>query len=423
MWQDWTIIQAEKLNQDLDIYIGCMTGTSADSTADFTAVAFDEDGLPICFKNCPIRIPEALGDTLLKLSKSDRAKTLRCDGSQAESQLTKFLAAAFLKVIKKIGLENYAKEKIILSPHGQALDHKPNDIDFYTDIIINGPILAQQTGYKTVTQHRQAPLAVSMAAPLAPVLIKKLFADGDKNVVLINGGGIANIAVLLKHNPEMIIGFDTGPANGPIDALVQYMVNNNLLDDVPIGLRDIIEKNKFDVDGQLAQEGSIITSLYEELSKHEFFKRSYQQKSADRAEFGLERWVFPSIEKLKLDNYCWADIITTVSAVIADSVANAVLNALPKTKLVEPTRIIHYGGMNYNQYLMDRIEDNLQKNGTFEFVDMQLLGYEPDFFESLLMAYLGYCAHQHIAINLAYCARSKDINPYAIPGVVAYPVT
>ena len=44
----------------------------------------------------------------------------------------------------------------------------------------------------------------------------------DKNTVLLNGGGIANIAVLLEDNPHALVGFDTGPANGPIDEVMQH---------------------------------------------------------------------------------------------------------------------------------------------------------------------------------------------------------
>lgn len=277
MWEKWKVIQSQKLNKELEIYIGCMTGTSVDSSADFTAAAFDEDGMPICFQNHSILLPEDLRENLLALSKTDSSKTLRQDGCIAESKLTKFLGNAFQEVIHELNLINYPKEKIILSPHGQAIDHKPNHEEFYTDIITNGPMLAQKTGYKVVTNHRQAPLVISMAAPLAPVLIKKLFYDAEKNTILLNGGGIANIAVMLKDNPQKIIGYDTGPANGPIDALIQYIAKYKL-SDVPDSLKEDIRSYQYDNDGKIAKTGNIIAALSRQLFQHEYFMRNITKK-------------------------------------------------------------------------------------------------------------------------------------------------
>ena len=287
MWDNWEILQPKKLSANLDIYIGCMTGTSADNTADFTAATFDTEGMPICFKNFPITIPEQLNLHLLTLSKANRTEILRTEANRLETQLTNFFVDAFLIVIKKLNLLHYPKTKIILSPHGQTLEHNPLDKNYYTDIIVNGPMLAQKTGYKVVTQHRQAPLVVSMAAPLAPVLIKKLFFDPQKNVVLINGGGIANITILNKNDPTKIIGYDTGPANAPIDSLIHYLLDQNLINVIPELLRKPISEHRFDVDGKLAESGAIIPKLYKALRAHEYFSRKVKAKSADRADFDI----------------------------------------------------------------------------------------------------------------------------------------
>jgi len=400
MWDNWTVLQYDKLTETPMIYIGCMTGTSVDGIADFTAAVFDETGLPICYRNCSQQLPSDLNQTLLIFSQSDSHENLRAEICRLETQFTQYLVRAFFDVIKALALDNYPKDKVILSPHGQAIDHQPYETHYYTDIIVNGAMLAQMTGYRVVTEHRQAPLVVSMAAPLAPVLIKKLFASSDYNTILLNGGGIANIAVLLKEDPKKIIGFDTGPANGPIDEVVQHYFDK-----------------PYDVDGKIAKSGELIPTLYKQLLHHEYFKRDIRQKSADRATFNVRRWIMPAINTTELENYAWQDIITTISCVIADSVADAIIDVVPS----DNNRLIYYGGMSHNAFIMDRIQTHLKEKIAIDVINMRDLNYDPDFFESLLMAYFGYCAYWHLAIDLSYCAREGVKKPVAIPGVVAYP--
>jgi anhydro-N-acetylmuramic acid kinase len=420
MWQQWTLLQENKLIPTPEVYIGCMTGTSADSTADFTAAVFDDQGNPIAYRNCPITLSTKLADSLRHLSTTDRNTTPRRIVCQIESQLTDFLIMAYHDVIAQLGLADYPKEKIILSPHGQAIDHQPNDENFYSDIIVNGPMLSQLSGYKVVTQHRQAPLAVSMAAPLAPVLIKKIFHNPKSDVILLNGGGIANIAVLPKDNPNDIIGFDTGPANGPIDEIVRHIISNTP-EIIPAALQKEILQHQFDINGQLANLAKAIPALYQQLLQHPYFAKNYRQKSADRADFSLQQWILPSINRTGLTNYSWLDVITTVEDVIADSIVNAIKEVLSNNSKQAAYQLIHYGGMSHNHYIMARIKKQLQKIAHIEFINMTDLNYQPDFFESLLMAYLGFCANNKIAIDLSYCARNDATKPFAIPGVVAYP--
>lgn len=130
----------------------------------------------------------------------------------------------------------------------------------------------------------------------------------------------------------------------------------------------------------------------------------------------------PSINAIELKNFSWIDIITTVSSVVADTITSAIL-AESDCRQESITKLIHYGGMSHNSYIVERIKTTLLENGGFEFIEMTRLNYDPDYFESLLMAYLGFCANNRVAINLSYCLRPDIFDPYAIPGTVSFPTT
>ena len=53
--------------------------------------------------------------------------------------------------------------------------------------------------------------------------------------------------------------------------------------------------------------------------------RDIKLKSADRADFDLKIWLLPAIQQLHLTHFSWLDIITTVSAVVADSIVESVI--------------------------------------------------------------------------------------------------
>ena len=168
MWQPWSQVNNTPIPAQPVIYLGCMTGTSVDRYADFTAVIFDDQGKPIAYRNTQVQIiPSALLSKLLSLSTCQQDALVNYDIATIERQFTVFLAKAYQQVIAQFSLTNYPQEKIILSPHGQTILHKPEQN--ITRQLLDGPFLSPLTGYSVVHSHRQACLQVSHAAPLAPV--------------------------------------------------------------------------------------------------------------------------------------------------------------------------------------------------------------------------------------------------------------
>lgn len=402
------------------IYIGCMTGTSADKLADFSAARFDHNGNMIAHQNIAIAIPSKVHKVLVAITTKPIATITALQRAEAEVQLTLFLSKAFSDVIRQLGLQDYPSDKIVLSPHGQTINHQPFAAYPVCDILLNAELLCMETGYRVVGRHRQAALAVSAAAPLAPVLLQHLLYHPQKNTVVINGGGIANITLIPADQNQPIEGYDTGPANAPIDRLVQYF----LTDDqslVPDDLLQNILHYQCDYKGLWAMRGRCVSSAYEQLFDHEYFSRPNRKKSADKSQFDLD-WI---LSCFNIKTTTPADMIATVSMVVADSISRSVLSHHCQFLAGDiDCQVILYGGICHNAFVYNRIKQTISAENAGAVMLMQDFGYDADFIESLLMAYLGFCAVNHIAIDLSYCARiaCKDKKPYAIPGTVVYPV-
>ena len=89
----------------------------------------------------------------------------------------------------------------------------------------------------------------------------------------LNLGGIANLTVMPARCPaESVYGFDTGPANMIMDALVREFSRG---------------KKHFDAEGRWAAKGRVIEPLLQELLAHSFFAER-PPKSAGREQFGAE---------------------------------------------------------------------------------------------------------------------------------------
>ncbi len=387
------------------IYIGCMTGTSADAVADFTAAIFTPDGSIHNHSNQAVKLPPAL-QSRLYIASTNYPHLSAQDKMQLSEELTLFLCQAYVAVIDAWGLNQYPKTSIILSPHGQTIQHQPTQK--ITEQLLDGQLLANKTGYAVVHQHRTACLQVSNAAPLAPVLLQKIFSQSQTQQIIINGGGIANICVLPKTPTAHTIGYDIGPANGPIDNLIQYYQSHQ-----PHSLPTFARHCQYDPNGKFSASGTLISSLYHQLSSHPFFSLPPLQKSADRNDFNLN-W----IGQEKIAKYNAADVCHTVSQVIADSILKAILT---HTQSNTPTALYFYGGLCHNTFIMDRIKRGCSQQPTISINALTNLGYDPDFIESLLMAYLGFCVQQQRAINLSYCAPDSSRSANCIPGIITQP--
>ncbi|MGB0959940.1 MAG: anhydro-N-acetylmuramic acid kinase [Halocynthiibacter sp.] len=214
--------------------------------------------------------------------------------------------------------------------HGQTLSHDPHGMG--THQAGNGRVLAEVLNTPVVWDFRSADIELGgEGAPLAPfyhfALAKLIDAAGP--VAFLNLGGVGNITWVdpSKNNPDdegALLAFDTGPANAPINDLMQMRVG------VP-----------YDKDGILASEGEVDEAMVEDFLQDGYFYRM-PPKSLDRNDF---HDMIDRVEILDAPDAC-----ATLTAMAAASAAKA-LSHCPSL----PTAVLVTGGGRKNQTMMDML--------------------------------------------------------------------
>ena len=153
-------------------------------------------------------------------------------------------------------------------------------------------------------------------APLVPYADYVLLKHKRLTRAVQNIGGIANVTFLPGGcMQDDIIAFDTGPGNMVIDGIIRLITGG---------------RKRYDAGGKMAARGTVDKRLLGELLRHPFFRRR-PPKSTGREEFGADfaEKVYRRAGKKGLAD---ADVITTVTALTAKSIAQAYyryLNAMP----------------------------------------------------------------------------------------------
>lgn len=230
-----------------------------------------------------------------------------------------------------------------IGSHGQTVCHLPEKISEYgitygSTLQISDPsIIANRTGILTVGDFRIADVALGgEGAPLVPIFDYLYFRNPQKNRIILNIGGIANITYLpVNCKFDEIIAFDTGPGNVLIDTIAQKF----------FGL-------PFDRDGLQATKGNINYDLLTNLLKDEYFYRIPPKST------GREKYIGPFYKQLNNfiadKNFSSNDLITTVTELTAVSIFKASQKFLGENAAIQ--ELIVSGGGSKNPVLMDRLE-------------------------------------------------------------------
>lgn len=359
--------------------VGLMSGTSADGV-DAALIEIEESAPPklLCFITLPI--PDDLRQRLFACSTS--ANTVEI--CQLNFLLGELFAEATLGVIRKTDLN---PEQIdLIGSHGQTICHLPpqQGIIGSTLQIAEPSVIAQKTGICTVADFRGADMAVGgQGAPLLPILHHRLFSVPDKNIGVVNIGGISNITYLPgSMNENEVMAFDTGPGNMIIDALTQKLF------DCP-----------YDKNGSLASQGKTNPTLLYELLQHPYLTRK-PPKSTGREEFGIAftEYLVQRANELKISH---PDLLHTATEFTARSVAGNCRSFLPDNI----DRLWICGGGVRNSLLMGL----LQK--VFSPVPVKSssnCGIDPDALEAMGFAYLAYRTIQGLPGNLPSVTGAKQ---------------
>ena len=344
-------IPPQPKNQDLFI-IGVMSGTSCDgidiaimNTQNMNMAYFTTSPFPEQLREPVIRLAQPSFDEVDILGHLDRA-------------LGDAFSEAILHALDASGIPQ--KQILAIAHHGQTIRHRPNGQHAFSMQIGCAATLAERTGITIISDFRSRDIAAGgQGAPLVPFAHARLFPPHQHDVVIINIGGIANITALSRDG--LVEGFDTGPGNMLMDALMLALSDG---------------RHAYDEDGELAKIGSICPELLQSLLKHPFFHQALP-KSTGREEFGEH--MLASI--MAWDGISDADRMATCCALTVESIAMSI-----ETLNIKPQQCFICGGGALNPYLMQTLAERLSP---MQVQSTQACGIDPEAVEALSFAILG----------------------------------
>lgn len=258
-------------------------------------------------------------------------------------EYTKYLGGIILNFIQSIhDISAFAGIDAVCS-HGHTILHQPEK--GITLQIGNLPQLASYIQQTVVCDFRMQDVALGgQGAPLVPIGDQLLFPEYD---YCLNLGGFANVS--FKNNNNRIA-FDICPVNIVLNKLAELL------------------GAPFDEGGQLAEKGSLIPGLLQELNAQEFYKLLTPKS------LGLE-WVqthiFPVLKKSDAHT---KDLLHTFTEHVAIQLANT---------FVEKATVLVTGGGAYNSYLLKRLKN--YKNLNLNLPSKEVIEYK----EALVFGLLG----------------------------------
>ncbi|MBI1939979.1 MAG: anhydro-N-acetylmuramic acid kinase [Acidobacteria bacterium] len=322
--------------------VGLISGTSMDG---IDAALIRLSGSP---EKPRVRL---LAFTTLPYSKAVRGRILRIAGgepvdaediSQLNYLLGELFAEAALKVCRRGKVS--ASQLSVVGSHGQTIYHQgAASIEAGRRVastfqIAEPAVIAARTGTTVVADFRAADMAAGgQGAPLVPMVDYLLLGDARQGTVALNIGGIANVTVIpAGARPGDVLGFDTGPGNMVIDALVRHHTRG---------------RKTYDAGGRLAARGKVIEPVLAQILRQPFFRRP-PPKSAGREQFGA---AFVNRYFLRRQGPRFEDLLRTATELTPSSIADALQRfVFPRAKI---HRLIVSGGGAHNRLLVSRLGD------------------------------------------------------------------
>lgn len=336
-------------------YIGLMSGTSLDGID--TVITNLLPGPDFSLMTSSLPIPERLREEI-------RALNSVCDNElERAALLDRELGILFAEAVHNALASHSISATAIraIGSHGQTLRHAPNQHNGYTLQVGDPNTIAELTGIPTVADFRRRDVAAGgQGAPLVPAFHRYFFAAPGVHRTVINIGGMANITYLPAHDPDTLIGFDTGPGNVLMNEWNQRHLGQ-----------------PYDANGQWAQSGTPIDDLLEHLLSEAFFHQS-PPKSTGRELFSIE-WLDQQLLQHGGD-YPAADVQATLLELTAVSISQHVQRFAPDSE-----EIYICGGGAYNAALMERLA---ALNPAARLTASSQLGIEPCWVEATAFAWL-----------------------------------
>ncbi|MEM0929141.1 MAG: anhydro-N-acetylmuramic acid kinase [Pseudomonadota bacterium] len=309
--------------------LGLMTGTIIDGFVDVAVL--ETDGVEVFDLGPASLVPyDARLNALLK-DVLEEAVAWHFDGpepkifQEAERALTLAQAEAVRAFLSEAGLSRHDID--LIGFHGQTVFHRAPENGHHgqTRQLGDGQLMADELRIDVAYDFRTADMqAGGHGAPLSACYHAALmrYSDLRPNTAVLNLGGVANIT--WWGGEDEFVGFDSGPASGPIN---DWVARHGL--------------GEMDLDGRLALEGVVDEARLSTMMEHPFFSQSFP-KSLDRFDF-----TDSFVEGLSPE-----DGAATLSAFIGETI-DAAFRLMP----LRPDQLITCGGGRNNPALLRAIAE------------------------------------------------------------------
>ena len=321
----------------MTLFIGLISGTSADGIdaallrvePGESRAATDADPTPRVHVLAARTTPydAALRATILRVSQVDATLDLDAFGA-LDVVVGEAFAAAALALVAEAGVA--IADVRAIGSHGQTLRHRPRPPHRFTLQVGDPNVIAERTGIDVVADFRRRDVAAGgEGAPLMPAFHAAVLGSARERRAVLNLGGIGNLTLLPPDGP--VRGFDTGPANGLMDAWCLEHTGA-----------------PFDRGGAWGLTGRVLPALLERCLAEPWLALP-PPKSSGRDQFHLG-WLR---ERLRGDESP-ADVQATLVELSARSIAEAL-----RANQAATERLIACGGGVHNAALMARLAAQL----------------------------------------------------------------
>ena len=359
--------------------IGLMSGTSADG---IDAAVLITDGVRVIRKaSCGHFDYRQDTREAIRACRADPAMFLA--DATARNNLDIAIAVDHATAVQALSAE-FGDRVDLIGFHGQTVYHNAradtaHPLGRETIQLGNAHDLATATSINVVHNLRQADMdAGGEGAPLAPIYHAAVFESMqiDLPAVLVNIGGVANLTYVSADYPNDLIGFDTGPGNALIDDFMMSRLHA-----------------AFDLDGALAQTGTVNHALISDWMHHPYFAQKWP-KSIDRQGFSS------LLSDAEFTGLSVGDAAATLTYFTAHTIAHAI-GKLP----VMPQSVFVAGGGRRNLSMMRDLSSCLSMPVMTEKTD----AFDADMLEAELMAFLA--ARFHNGLPTSFPSTTGCRNP------------
>lgn len=353
---------------------GAMSGTSLDGV---DVAVIDTDGHDIM----------GFGTSGYREYTADERKVIaagfgKWSGAEVQAA-TQVIEAAHLEVLRDF------TDVDVIGFHGQTLAHAPRQQG--TLQVGDGAALADALATPVVWDFRSADVELGgEGAPLAPFFHHACarYAGLTGPVAFLNLGGVGNLtwvdpAIAQPHADGALLAFDTGPANAPINDLMQSR----------LGLA-------YDKGGAVASKGTVETGALELFLAEPYFARM-PPKSLDRNDFAEMVALVGELSD--------ADAAATLTAMCAAGVAEA-MEHCPRL----PDRVLVTGGGRHNPVLMEMLAVSLD----CPVAPIEDIGLDGDMLEAQAFGYLAVRVARGLPTS---CSSTTGVRAAVGGGTVSMP--